>query len=69
MKAAVIHTPGGPEALKIEERPVPTPSTDEVLIRVKAFGINRSELFTRRGESPGVEFPVRPYNMAEWQRG
>jgi len=27
------------------------------LIRVKAFGLNRSELFTRRGDSPGVEFP------------
>jgi NADPH:quinone reductase-like Zn-dependent oxidoreductase len=28
-----------------------------VLIRVKAFGINRSELFTRKGHSPGVKFP------------
>ena len=28
-----------------------------VLIRVKAFGLNRSELFTRRGDSPGVDFP------------
>src|ERR1700747_1646016 len=57
MKAAVIHEPGGPEVLKIESRPVPTPQTGEVLIRVKAFGLNRSELFTRRGLSPGVVFP------------
>ena len=57
MKAAVIHEPGGPEVLKIESRPVPTPQTGEVLIRVKAFGLNRSELFTRQGLSPGPMFP------------
>ena len=57
MKAAVIRQPGGPEVLKIETLPIPTPSPGEVLIRVKAFGINRSELFTRQGHSPGVKFP------------
>jgi NADPH:quinone reductase-like Zn-dependent oxidoreductase len=57
MKAAVLHAPGGPGALKLEELPVPEPKTGEVLIRVRAFGINRSELFTRRGESPDVQLP------------
>src|SRR5215468_4715522 len=57
MKAAVIYEPGGPEVLKIESRPVPTPQPGEVLIRIKAFGLNRSELFTRQGLSPGVGFP------------
>jgi NADPH:quinone reductase-like Zn-dependent oxidoreductase len=57
MKAAVIYEAGGPEALKIESRPMPTPQPGEVLIRVKAFGLNRSELFTRQGLSPGVVFP------------
>jgi NADPH:quinone reductase-like Zn-dependent oxidoreductase len=57
MKAAVIYEPGGPEVLKIEQRPVPKPKSGEVLIRVKAFGLNRSELFTRRGYSPDVKFP------------
>lgn len=57
MKAAVIHEAGGPEALKIERRPIPTPNPGEVLIRVKAFGLNRSELFTRQGLSPSVKFP------------
>src|SRR5580692_11292426 len=57
MKAAVIHEPGGPEVLKIESLPVPTPQKGEVLIRVKAFGLNRSELFTRQGHSPDVKFP------------
>jgi NADPH:quinone reductase-like Zn-dependent oxidoreductase len=57
MKAAVIYEPGEAEVLKIESRPVPTPQPGEVLIRVKAFGLNRSELFTRQGLSPGVAFP------------
>jgi len=57
MKAAVVHEPGGPEVLKIEELPVPQPMPGEVLIRVKAFGVNRSEMFTRQGHSPGVKFP------------
>jgi NADPH:quinone reductase-like Zn-dependent oxidoreductase len=57
MKAAVIYAPGGPEVLKLEERPIPTPQSDQVLIRIRAFGLNRSELFTRQGHSPGVRFP------------
>src|SRR5216683_1918802 len=57
MKAAVIHEAGGPEVLKVESRPVPMPQHGEVLIRVKAFGLNRSELFTRQGHSPSVKFP------------
>jgi NADPH:quinone reductase-like Zn-dependent oxidoreductase len=57
MKAAVIRRPGAPEVLEIEERPIPTPRSGEVLIGVKAFGLNRSELFTRQGFSPSVRFP------------
>jgi hypothetical protein len=48
MKAAVTYTPGGPEVLKIEQRPIPTPQPGQVLNRVRAFGLNRSELFTRQ---------------------
>jgi NADPH:quinone reductase-like Zn-dependent oxidoreductase len=57
MNAAVIHEAGGPEVLKLETLPVPMPKPGEVLIRVKAFGLNRSELFTRLGLSPNVRFP------------
>ncbi len=57
MRAVVIREPGGPEVLRVEDRPVPVPATGQVLIRVRAFGLNRSELFTRQGHSPGVTFP------------
>ncbi|MDH5622099.1 MAG: zinc-binding alcohol dehydrogenase family protein [Gammaproteobacteria bacterium] len=57
MMAAVIYEAGGPDALKLERRPVPEPVDGEVLIRVRAFGLNRSELFTRQGHSPNVTFP------------
>jgi NADPH:quinone reductase-like Zn-dependent oxidoreductase len=57
MKAAVIHEAGRPEVLKIDSLPIPTPKSGQVLIRVKAFGLNRSELFTRQGHSPTVKFP------------
>ncbi|PVG01511.1 Zn-dependent oxidoreductase [Serendipita vermifera] len=57
MKAAVMYEPGGPEVFKLETLPVPQPSNEQVLIRIKAFGVNRSELFTRQGHSPDVQFP------------
>lgn len=59
MKAAVVHQPGSPDVLKLEQRPIPEPLVGQVLIEVKAFGINRSELFTRQGLSPpsAVSFP------------
>ncbi len=57
MKAVVIREAGPPEVLSVAELPVPRPSAGWVLIQVKAFGLNRSELFTRQGHSPGVKFP------------
>jgi NADPH:quinone reductase-like Zn-dependent oxidoreductase len=57
MKAAVIRAAGGPEVLQIEAWPIPEPTESQVLIKVQAFGLNRSELFTRRGMSPSVAFP------------
>ena len=58
MKAVVVHEPGGPEALKIQEWPTPESKDGEVRIRIKAFGLNRAELFTRQGDSgDAVPFP------------
>ena len=59
MRAVVMQDAkgGGPEVLKVEERPIPTAKSGWCLIRVRAFGLNRSEMFTRQGHSPGLEFP------------
>jgi len=57
MKAAVTTRAGAPEVIEIKEVPKPELKSGWVLIKVKSFGLNRSEIFTRRGESPGVEFP------------
>ncbi len=57
MRAYVISAPGGPERLELRELPRPLPRDGWVLIRNRAFGINRSEWFTRIGESPSVVFP------------
>jgi NADPH:quinone reductase-like Zn-dependent oxidoreductase len=58
MRAAVVHVPGGPDVLRVEEIPVPEPRPGWVLVRVRAFGLNRSELGTRAGESgAAVQFP------------
>ncbi|KAJ7163936.1 chaperonin 10-like protein [Mycena crocata] len=37
--------------------PAPQPKAGHVLIRIKGFGLNRSELYTRQGQSPGLTFP------------
>jgi NADPH:quinone reductase len=57
MRAIRVHRPGGPEVLEIEELPIPAARVGWVRIRVRAFGLNRSELYTRQGHSPSVKFP------------
>jgi len=57
MRAVVLDAPGPPDALRIRELPVPVPAPGWVLIQVKAFGLNRSELHTRLGLAEGVTFP------------
>lgn len=52
MQAIEITAPGEPEVLQLTERSIPTPGEGEVLIRVAAFGINRPDVFQRRGNYP-----------------
>ena len=52
MKAVVITQPGGPEVLQLIERPQPAPLSHEVLIKVAAAGINRPDVFQRKGNYP-----------------
>src|ERR1700756_805133 len=49
MKAIIITTPGGPEVLAITELPDPVPASGEILIRVRAFGLNHAEAYMRSG--------------------
>src|SRR3954467_3833209 len=60
MLSVVLEGPGPPEALHIRELPVPEPRAGWVLIRVRAFGLNRSELHTPLGLASGVTFPRVP---------
>lgn len=57
MKAAVTAKAGEPDVIQIKEVPQPIVKEGWVLIRIKAFGLNRSEIFTRQGHSPAVKFP------------
>lgn len=57
MRAVVLEAPGPPEALQLRDVPVPVPEPGQVLIKVEAFGLNRSELHTRQGLAEGVVFP------------
>jgi NADPH:quinone reductase-like Zn-dependent oxidoreductase len=57
MRAAVLDGPGPPSALQIREVPVPDPAPGWVLIAIKAFGLNRSELHSRLGLAQGMTWP------------
>jgi NADPH2:quinone reductase len=68
MKAIEITRPGGPETLRLTERPAPVPGVGEVLIRVEAAGINRPDVLQRKGgyapppgasDLPGLEIAGR----------
>jgi len=52
MKAIIITQPGAPEVLQLAERPTPNFSADEVLVKVAAAGINRPDVFQRKGNYP-----------------
>ncbi len=52
MKAIVITAPGPPDVLQLQEREKPQPKPNEVLIRVKAGGVNRPDISQRKGDYP-----------------
>src|SRR3979490_1142549 len=61
MKASVSTAYGGPEMLSVAELPDPVPAAGEVLIRIRAFGLNHAETYMRNGswgevaQVPGIE--------------
>src|SRR5512140_1626754 len=82
MTAIAIRSPGGPEVLVPEERPVPTPSAGEILVKVAAAGVNRPDVMQRKGlyppppgapDIPGLEIAgeivVLGANVRRWKTG
>ena len=57
MKAVKIYQAGGPEQLIYQDVPTPDIKEGWSLVKIKGFGINHSEIFTREGKSPSVQFP------------
>lgn len=61
MKAIVITEKGGPEVLKLQEVDQPVPQGNQVLIKIVAAGLNRSDVHSRKssfyGQSDGKEIP------------
>jgi len=57
VKAVRIHEHGGPEVLRLEERPEPGAGPGQVLVAIKAAGVNQLDTWVRRGV-PGHRFPL-----------
>src|SRR5437763_9547510 len=83
MKAAIITKPGGPEVLQAREVETPRPGRQQVLVRVRAAGLNRADILQREGRYPppadapenipGLEFAGEIEQLGEgasrWKRG
>ena len=52
MKAVVITKPGGPEVLRLEDRPRPEPGVGQIRVRVRTSALNRADLMQREGNYP-----------------
>jgi NADPH:quinone reductase-like Zn-dependent oxidoreductase len=66
MRAIPFHRPTSAEALNIEDWPEPRPAAGELLIDVKAFGVNFADILARKGQySDAPKFPFVPgYEVA-----
>jgi len=60
MRAVVLDAPGEADVLRIRDIPIPEVSAGRVLVRVRAFGLNRSELHLRQGVAGNASFPRVP---------
>ena len=82
MRVVEISTPGGPDVLRVAERPTPVPGPGEVLIKVAAAGVNRPDVLQRLGkyppppgasDIPGLEVAghvaARGEGVVQWQDG
>ncbi|MBI5576333.1 MAG: quinone oxidoreductase [Deltaproteobacteria bacterium] len=59
MKAVRVRQYGGPDAMTIEELPVPTPGTGQALVKIEAAGVNFIDIYQRMGQYP-LPLPFTP---------
>ena len=52
MQAITVETPGGPDVLKLGQAPDPTPTPEQILVRVRATALNRADTLQRQGQYP-----------------
>lgn len=82
MRAVEISKPGGPEVLKVADRPKPAPKPNEILVKVAAAGVNRPDVLQRMGnykvppdasDLPGLEVAGEVVDVGSavkmWKRG
>src|SRR5438132_5288936 len=79
MKAAQVPKPGA--AFEIVEREIPKPGAGEVRVKVQACGVCHSDVFTKEGQWPGIQYPRVPGHevagiidelgagVSEWKKG
>ncbi|HBO52122.1 MAG TPA: alcohol dehydrogenase, partial [Planctomycetes bacterium] len=60
MRAAFFEEHGGPEVLKICERPDPEPGPDDALVEVSACGLNHLDIWVRLGGKRNFPLPIIP---------
>lgn len=60
MKAIRLHQPGGPEQLRYEEVPTPTPGPGEILVQLKAAALNHRDVWIRMGMQMADGLPLIP---------
>ena len=60
MKSIRVHSFGGPEVLKLEQVPDPTPAPGQVVVRAEAIGINPVDTYIRSGKYGPKPFPFTP---------
>jgi NADPH2:quinone reductase len=60
MKTIRVHKFGGPEVMTLEPMPDPQPGHNQVLIRVRAIGVNPVETYLRSGSNPALPLPYTP---------
>ena len=58
MKAVRVHGFGGPEVLNLEDVPDPQPAAGQVLVRVKAVGVNPADTYVRQGKYSPENYPL-----------